>query len=495
MPALLEMRGIVRCFGALRANDGIDLDVQPGQILGLLGENGSGKSTLMKVLFGMLPPDAGSIVFRGQELAGHRPADAMAAGLAMIHQHFMLIDAMTVVENVMLGWPAAGRVLRRAEMAAQVREASRRFGLDLDPDARVAELPLGRRQRVEILKAILREAELLILDEPTSNLAPTEVAGLLAILRRLRVEGKGIVFITHKLHEVLEVCDEVVVLRAGRVAGRAPVAGVSRGQLAEMMVGRDITAPHSPDPRLPGAVRLAVNGLRASGLGGVSFELHAGEILGVAGVDGNGQFELAETLAGLRRGQGGRIVLDGRDVTHLSVAERVRAGLAYVPADRARTALVRTMSVAENFMLRDSARAPYARGALLSNAGRVAKARALIAEYDVRAPGPSAVVAKLSGGNQQKIVVARELDRAPAVLIAHQAAWGLDPGATRFVLDRVVSLRDAGGAVLYISSELEEVLAISDRVAVMAGGGFAGVVARAEADLRQIGLWMAGRAA
>lgn len=495
MPALLEMRGIVRCFGALRANDGIDLDVQQGRILGLLGENGSGKSTLMKVLFGMLPPDAGSIVFRGHKLAGHRPADAMAAGLAMIHQHFMLIDAMSVVENVMLGWPQAGRVLRRGDMAAQVREASRRFGLDLDPDARVADLPLGRRQRVEILKAILRDAELLILDEPTSNLAPTEVAGLLAILRRLRAEGKGIVFITHKLHEVVEVCDEVVVLRAGRVAGRAPVAGVSRGQLAEMMVGRDITTPHTPDPRPPGAVRLAVDGLRGPGLGAVSFELRAGEILGVAGVDGNGQLELAETLAGLRRGHAGRIVLDGRGIAALSAAARMRAGLAYVPADRAHTALVRSMSVAENCMLRDSARAPYARGALLSAAGRAAKARALIAEYDIRAPGPAAVVARLSGGNQQKIVVARELDRAPAVLIAHQAAWGLDPGATRFVLDRVVALRDAGGAVLYISSELEEVLAISDRVAVMAGGGFAGVVPRAGADLRQIGLWMAGRAA
>jgi ABC-type uncharacterized transport system ATPase subunit len=493
--ALLEMRGIVRSFGPLRANDGIDLDVQPGQILGLLGENGSGKSTLMKVLFGMLPPDAGTILFRGQALANHRPADAMAAGLAMIHQHFMLIDAMSVVENVMLGWPEAGRVLRRRDMAARVREASRRFGLDLDPDARVAELPLGRRQRVEILKAILRQAELLILDEPTSNLAPTEVAGLLAILRRLRAEGKGIVFITHKLHEVLEVCDEVVVLRAGRIAGRAPVGGVSRGQLAEMMVGRDITAPHTPDPRPPGAVRLAVHGLEAPGLGGVAFALRAGEILGVAGVDGNGQLELAETLAGLRRSRAGRILLDGRDITGLSVTRRVRAGLAYVPADRAYTALVRTMSVAENFMLRDSAAAPYSRGSLLSHAGRTAKARALIAEYDVRAPGPAAVVARLSGGNQQKIVVAREFDRAPAVLIAHQAAWGLDPGATRFVLDRVVALRDAGGAVLYISSELEEVLAISDRVAVMAGGNFAGVMPRGQIDLRQIGLWMADRAA
>jgi general nucleoside transport system ATP-binding protein len=488
---LLQMRGIVRCFGSVRANDGIDLDVNAGRIVGLLGENGSGKSTLMKVLFGMLVPDAGRIVFKGRELSGHRPAGAMAAGLAMIHQHFMLVEAMSVVDNVMLGWAAAGRVLRRAAMAARVREASARFGLDLDPDARVADLPLGRRQRVEILKAILRDADLLILDEPTSNLAPAEIAGLLTILRRLRAEGKGIVFISHKLPEVLEVCDEAVVLRAGRLAGRAPVAGVSRAALAEMMVGRDTTAPHTPDPSVPGAARLTVRGLRAPGLAGLDFEVCRGEILGVAGVDGNGQLELADTLAGLRHAGAGSIMLDGRDITRSSVAARVRAGLAYIPADRARISLVRQMTVAENFMLRDSFRAPYGGRALLHPAARDAKAAELMAAHDVRAVGPAAVVARLSGGNQQKIVVARELDRGPAVLIAHQATWGLDPGANRFVLDRVIALRNAGAAVLYISSELEEVLAIGDRIAVLANGGFAGTVAREQADLLQIGLWMA----
>jgi simple sugar transport system ATP-binding protein len=311
----------------------------------------------------------------------------------------------------------------------------------------------------------------------------------------LRAEGKGIVFISHKLPEVLELCDEVVVLRAGRVAGRASVAGTSRAELAEMMVGRDITKPHTPDRRPPGAARLAAHDLTAPGLARVSLEVRGGEILGVVGVDGNGQIELAETLAGLRRALSGSILLDGRDVTRAHVAARIRAGMAYMPADRAHTALVRSMSVAENLMLRDSDRPPYAHGALLTRAASAAKAQALMADYDIRAPGPRTVAARLSGGNQQKIVVARELDRAPAVLIAHQAAWGLDPGATRFVLDRVVDLRAAGAAVLYISSELEEVLEIADRVAVMAGGGFAGMVQRAEADLRQIGLWMAGRAA
>jgi general nucleoside transport system ATP-binding protein len=495
MTNLLEMRGIVRCFGAVRANDSVDFDVGRGRIVALLGENGSGKSTLMKVLFGMIAPDSGSIVFRGRPLVDHRPAGAMAAGIAMIHQHFMLVEAMTVAENVMLGWSEAGRWLRRAEIAERVREASRRFGLDLDPEARIGDLSLGRKQRVEILKAILRDAELLVLDEPTSNLAPSEVADLLTILRRLRGEGKGVVFITHKLPEALELCDEVVVLRAGRVAGRAAAAAVSRAQLAEMMVGRDIGTPHVETARAPGTVRLAVRGLAAPGLAPLTFDVRGGEILGVAGVDGNGQIELAESLAGLRRTRAGSVALDGRDVTRASAAARVRAGLAYMPADRGHTALVRAMSVADNLMLRDSDRAPWARGVFLARGAARAKAQGLMAEFDIRAPGPGSTVARLSGGNQQKIVVARELDRTPAVLIAHQAAWGLDPGATRFVLDRVTALRDSGAAVLYISSELEEVLAISDRIAVLAGGGFAGVTARAEADLRQIGLWMSGRAA
>jgi simple sugar transport system ATP-binding protein len=493
--ALLEMRGIARSFGPVRANDGIDLDVRSGEILGLLGENGSGKSTLMKVLFGMVRPDAGGIVFNGRELSDHRPRDAMAAGIAMIHQHFMLIEAMTVAENVMLGWPEAGRILKTAAMVEKIREASRRFGLDLDPNALVATLSLGRRQRIEILKAILREAELLILDEPTSNLAPTEVADLLGILRRLREEGKGVVFISHKLPEVLEICDRVVVLRAGRVSGSAPVAGASRAQLAEMMVGRDVTRPNRLEQREPGEARLTVSNLCALGLTSLTFEIRGGEILGVAGVDGNGQIELVETLAGLRRAQKGSIAVDGRDVTQASVAARTSAGMAYVPADRSSTALVRGMSIAENLMLRDSNRPPYALGAILTSSAAAAKAQDLIAEYDIRAPGPGTIVNRLSGGNQQKVVVARELDRAPSVLIAHQAAWGLDPGATRFVLDRMAALRQAGAAILYVSSELEEVLEISDRIVVMAGGAFMGVTARAQADLRQIGLWMSGRAA
>jgi len=495
MTALLEMRGIVRTFGPVRANDGVDLTLDGGEILGLLGENGSGKSTLMKVLFGLVAPDAGSIMLRGQPLAGHRPAGAMARGVAMIHQHFMLVDAMTVVENVMLGWPEAGRILRRREMAKRVQEESLRYGLGLDPDALIADLPLGRRQRVEILKAVLRDAELLILDEPTSNLAPSEVAELLSILRRLRAEGKGIVFITHKLPEVIEVCDRVVVLRLGRVAGRARVGDVTRADLATMMVGRDVTTPHAPRIAPQGAVRLSVDRLAGRGLGPLSFEIRAGEVLGVAGVDGNGQLELVETLAGLRPASEGSIRLDGHELMRFSVAERVGAGLAYMPADRGQTALVKSMSVAENLMLRDSRRSPFASGAFLSSASIARKANALMRAYDIRAPTPETSAARLSGGNQQKIVVARELDRKPAALIAHQPAWGLDPGATRFVIDQTLALREAGAAILYVSSELEEVLDISDRIAVMADGRFLGIRPRAEADLAEIGLWMSGRAA
>ncbi|GAB0115196.1 ABC transporter ATP-binding protein [Acidisoma sp. C75] len=494
MAALLEMRGIVRSFGALRANDGISLDVHKGEILGLLGENGSGKSTLMKVLFGMLRPDEGGIVFRGRELSDHRPREAMAAGIAMIHQHFMLVDAMTVVENVMLGWEEAGWRLAVDETAKRIRATSERLGLALDPFARVGDLPLGRRQRVEILKAILRDAELLILDEPTSNLAPAEVSELLAILKRLRSEGKGIIFITHKLPEVLAVCDRVVVLRAGRVAGTRPVTGARRETLAALMVEQDVAPPALP-PSAVGGERLSLRALRAPGLGPLDLDIRAGEILGLAGVDGNGQLELAETIAGLRKATSGQILLDGREITRRSAAGRVAAGLAYMPADRATTSLVPGMTIAENLMLRDSRRPPYSRHGLLRRAPSLAHANALMRRFDIRGTSPRTRTGQLSGGNRQKIVIARELDRAPGVLIAHQPTWGLDPGATRFVLDQMIALRAAGAAVLYISSELEEVLAISDRVAVLADGRIAGVRDRAAVDPAELGLWMSGRAA
>ncbi len=492
VPPMLEMRGIVKRFGDVVANDGVDLDVRAGQVVGLLGENGSGKSTLMKLLFGIVRPDSGSIVFKGRPLSAHRPADAIAVGIAMIHQHFALVEALSVLENVMLGWRDAGRILQRRRIAALVRETSARFGLGLDPETRISDLPLGRRQRVEILKAILRGADLLILDEPTSNLAQAEVDSLLAVLRSLRDAGTGIVFITHKLPEVLAICDEVVVLRAGRRVAAMPAGGASRESLARAMIGTAIRVPAAPQPPRDEPrgrpVRLAASALVGPALAGIDFELRGGEVLGVVGVDGNGQLELVETLAGSRAAAGGRITLDGRDITRRSVAARIRAGIAYCPADRAQVSLVPQMSIAENLTLRrDGAPARARRGPV-----GAAAARRLMAHFDIRAGGPGIVVATLSGGNQQKIVLARELGRRPSVLIAHQPAWGLDPAATAFVLRQIHALRDDGAAILYVSSELEEVLSVSDRVAVLFGGRFVGLTSRDAVDATRLGLWMSG---
>jgi simple sugar transport system ATP-binding protein len=500
-PRILEMRGIAKAYGRVQANAGIDLDVAPGQIVGLLGENGSGKSTLMKVLFGMVKPDAGGIVYKGRELSDHNPREALAAGIGMIHQHFMLVEAMTVAENIMLGWDAAGRWLRRGAIGAAVRETSARFGLDLEPDTLVGELSLGRRQRVEILKALMRGVDLLILDEPTSNLTPVEVGGLFGVLRRLKAEGKGIVLISHKLHEILDVTDEVVVLRDGRVSGRRPTRDASARDLARMMVDRDVTStlPRC-DLRFDGPPLLTVSGLSAAGtaedaLRDISFELRPGEILAVAGIDGNGQSALVETLAGLRRPTAGRIVLEGRDITRASVAARMRAGLAYIPADRAATSLIQAMSVAENLAMRDISRRPYSHWGWLDQRAIDDEARRRIRDYAIRAAGPQAAARDLSGGNQQKIVIAREMDRAPRVLVAFQATWGLDPGATRFVQEQVMAAKNAGNAVLYVASELDEVLALGDRIGVLCAGRLVAIVPRAAVNVDEIGLMMAGEGA
>lgn len=497
MKPLLDMHGIAKAYGPVRANDDISLTVSPGAILGLLGENGSGKSTLMKVLFGMVKPDAGSILFKGKELSDHTPGDAITAGIGMIHQHFMLIEAMTVTENIMLGWQAAGRWLRRDAIREQLRETSARYGLDLDPDALVADLPLGRRQRVEILKALLRGADLLVLDEPTSNLSPPEVSALLQIMQRLRGEGKSIIFISHKLGEVMEICDDIVVLRDGKVAGRTTAASTDRDALARMMVGRDIAAPLQRRPGPAAGARLRLHGIAtAAGQGvalqNIGIDVAAGEILAIAGIDGNGQLELAEAIAGLRRLTAGRVLLDGIDLSQSGIAARIAAGIAYMPADRAQTSLVQGMSIAENLMLRDSGRPPYSRGPWLSRAGLAAAARRLVAAFDIRTPSADLQARQLSGGNQQKIVVAREIDRGPRLLIAHQPTWGLDPGATRFVMDSILALRDSGAAVIYISSELDEVLSIGDRIGVLFDGRLVGVMPRDAVDVGRIGLMMAG---
>jgi len=495
---MLRMQQISKSFGSVHANRSIDLDVVSGRIVGLLGENGSGKTTLMNILFGIVTPDAGVIAFKGRLLAGHAPREAIAAGIGMIHQHFMLVPAMTVTENVMLGWGSTGRWLRTSAVAQQIRTASATYGLGLDPSARVELLPLGAQQRVEIVKAVLRGAELLVLDEPTSSLSPPEVAGLLDILRRFRQEGRSVIFISHKLGEVLEICDEVVVLRDGQVMGRVETSSVDRHQLARLMVGRDVSTPIDRSPRSAGSERLVVANLTARDaigverLPGLSFSVRAGEVLALVGVEGNGQAELARVIVGIERPTSGAVFVDGTDITAGGVAARRAAGLAHVPADRATTGLVADMTIAENLALRAFDEPPVRRGPWLDADAMAELARERIADFEIRAPEPATIVRTLSGGNQQKIVLARELGRRPSVLVAEQPTRGLDPGATRFVIDQVIALRAAGGAVLYITTELEEALLVADRVGVMYRGRLVGLMRREHVDLGRLGQMMAG---
>lgn len=492
------MRGICKEYGSVRANRSIDLTVADGKIVGLLGENGAGKSTLMKILFGIVRRDAGEITFKGRELSEHTPRDAIAAGIGMIHQHFMLVNAMTVNENVMLGLKGAARRLRPAQCAELIRKANRTYGLEVDPDARVGELPYGRRQRVEIVKAIIFGAELLVLDEPTSNLSPPEVARLLDVMRQLRSQGKSIVFISHKLGEILEVCDDVVVLRDGEVIGRCSAGAATTTSLAQMMVGREIAAPIERTGRASGPKVLVVNGLSRRDEAGierlreVDLTLRAGEILAIAGVDGNGQSDLVDVIAGMKTPDEGSITLNGREITRESVRARLDAGISYIPVDRAGTSLVPGMSVEDNLALREFDRPPLSRNGLLNAPALRSFALTRMKRFGISAAGPDVPAWMLSGGNQQKVVVAREIGRNPQVLIAYQPTWGLDPGARQFVIDQLLALREVGGAILYISAELEEVLTLGDRVAVICGGRMSEAVPRDQVDVTEIGLMMAG---
>jgi ABC-type uncharacterized transport system ATPase subunit len=499
LPALLEMHGIVKNYGDICANRGIDLIVGERRVVGLLGENGSGKSTLMKVLFGMTRADRGQVIFQGNTLERHTPREAMAAGIGMIHQHFTLVDAMTVTENVMLGWDRAGVVLKPAGIASQIEEASHTYGLAVNPRDVIAKLSFGQRQRVEIVKAILRGSKLLIFDEPTSNLSLPEVAGLLAVIRRLREQGHSVVFISHKLSEVMEICDEAVVLRDGAVSGHVQIPDATEESLARMMVERDLSVPVQRGAREPGAAVLSVTGLSLHHgdpdrppMTGISFTIRAGEILAIAGVDGNGQKELLDALAGVTPTRIGRIHLDGIDITALNVRQRLEAGLAYIPVDRASTSLVPGFSIADNLAMRDIDQPPLAFGPFLNARAVREMAETRMAAFDIRAADPDVPASSLSGGNQQKIVLAREIGRRPKLLLAFQPTWGLDPGAARFVRDQILLLCESGSAVLYVSTELEEVLGLGDRIAVMSGGRLSPPAPRGSVDVTQIGMLMAG---
>ncbi len=495
----LELRGITKRFDNLVANDHIDLVVEPGEIHALLGENGAGKSTLMNVLYGLLQPDEGEILVNGQASHFRGPGDAIAAGIGMVHQHFMLVPVFTVAENVMLGaeettGPAA--FLDRRAARRHVQEVSARYGLPVDPDAVIEQLPVGLQQRVEIIKALVREVDLLILDEPTAVLTPQETAELLEVMRNLRAAGKSIVFITHKLKEVKAIADQITVVRRGRIVGTAPPSA-SEEALAAMMVGRTVKLRVDKEPANPGPVTLAVTGLSVLddrgqvAVDGVDMEVRAGEVLGIAGVQGNGQTELVEAIMALRPVAAGDVSLDGTSMVGRRTRDVLRAGVGYVPEDRSVDGLIKEFSVAENLVLDLYDRPPFG-GSLVLHPGAIAEsAQGRIEEFDVRTLSAEAPVGTLSGGNQQKVIVAREMSRPLRLFIAAQPTRGVDVGSTEFIHARVVAERDRGAAVLLVSSELDEVLALADRIAVMYRGRILDTVP-ADAPRERIGLLMAG---
>jgi general nucleoside transport system ATP-binding protein len=497
---VLEIQEITKTFGPIVANDRISIRVERATVHALLGENGAGKSTLMNVLYGLYRPDAGRILLDGRPVVFHSPRDAIRAGVGMIHQHFMLVPPLSVAENIVLGHDPLTRArldLGRAER--EIGALSRAFGLDVDPGARVWQLPVGQQQRVEILKALYRKADLLILDEPTSVLTPGEAQALFAIIRRLRDDGRTVIFISHKLDEVMAISDTITVLRAGRVVETVPRAATGPEALARAMVGRDVIFRVSHDRAPAGEAVLEVEGLEARSdrglpaLRAVSFTVHRGEILGVAGVDGNGQGELAECIAGLRRPTGGRVRIAGRDATGRPPREVIGMGLGFIPADRQKVGLVLDFDIGQNVVLKRHREPPFCRGGFMDGAAVRRAAAELIGRFDIRASGPRVRVRTLSGGNQQKVVLAREVSGAPAVLVAMQPTRGLDVGATEYVQRTLLAQRDRGAAILYISTELDEVLNLSDRIAVLFQGEIVGILDAATATAGTVGLLMAGQ--
>ena len=494
----VQMRGIVKRFPGVLANDRVDFDVRAGEVHALLGENGAGKSTLMRQLYGLYQPDSGEILVNGEPVAFRSPSDAIAHGIGMVHQHFMLVPPLTVAENVALGLASSrGPILDLHVVSARIAELARRYGLQVDPQAEVWTLAVGQQQRVEIIKALYRGASLLILDEPTAVLTPQEVSELFVTLRQMAAAGNALIFISHKLHEVLAISDRVTVLRDGRVVGTILTKETSKNQLAYMMVGREIAAQPYRPPVIIGDVRLRLRGVRAQGdagvpaLRGIDLDVRAGEILGIAGVSGNGQRELAEVIAGLRACEG-QVFMDGVDITTAPTHARIRDGLAYIPEERMRDGVIKNFSVEENFILKDHGRAPFARGVFLNFRQVADHAEGLIRAFDVKTPGRATPVKNLSGGNIQKLILARELSRTPKVLVAAQPTRGVDIGATEYIHNRLIEQRARGTATLLISEDLDEVCALSDRIAVIYEGEIMGVVARDKATVEQLGLMMAG---
>jgi ABC-type uncharacterized transport system ATPase subunit len=498
-PRLLELRGITKRFSETIANEHIDFDLVPGEVHALLGENGAGKSTLMNVLFGLYRADEGEIRVRGQPLTLSSPRDALEHGIGMVHQHFMLIPVMTVAENIVLAREPhrAGVLLDLDAAEARVAELSHRFGLEVDPHARIRDISVSQQQRVEILKALYGDAEVLILDEPTAVLTPQETKDLFEVVRALTQSGKSVIFITHKLHEVLDIADRITILRRGKRVATIPREGATEAELARLMVGREVLLEVEKGPAAPGPPLLTVDDLvvldnrQLEAVRGVSLTVHAGEIVGIAGVDGNGQSELVEALTGLRRPRSGRIVFDGVDLTRARARRFLEAGIGHIPEDRQRQGLILDFTLAENLGLREYRRAPASRFGWLRPSVLARRARELLTEFDIRGGTASTAASALSGGNQQKVIIAREVANDPRLLVASQPTRGLDVGATEFVHKRLVRERDEGRAVLLVSLAIEEIQSLSDRILVIYEGQIVGEYAPTVSK-EELGIAMTG---